>query len=144
MNYDRLYSLREDNDLTQEDMGKICGVSRVAISQWERGKEIIPLNKLNIYSNYFDVSIDYILKLSNIKRYTILNAKLNKKTIGNRLKNFRIENNLTQKELAKFLNTTHSTISAYESGKTLILTIFAYEIAKKYNISMDWLCGKTK
>lgn len=45
-------------------------------------------------------------------------------------------------ELAKLLNTTHSTISAYESGKTTILTVFAYEICKKYNISMDYLIGR--
>ena len=49
---------------------------------------------------------------------------------------------LTQEELAKDLNTTHSTISAYESGKTLILTSFVYEIAIKYKLSLDWLCGK--
>ena len=42
------------------------------------------------------------------------------------------------------LNTTHSTISAYESGKTKLLTIFAIEIVKKYNISLDWLCGRIK
>ena len=51
---------------------------------------------------------------------------------------------ITQEELASTLNTTHSTISAYESGKTTILTAFAYEICKRYNISMDYLCGRVK
>lgn len=60
MNFERLFFLREEKDLTQEDMGKILNVSRVAISQWENGKEIIPLEKLNTYSNYFNVSLDYI------------------------------------------------------------------------------------
>lgn len=36
-----------------------------------------------------------------------------------------------------------STISAYKSGKTTILTAFAYEMYKRYNISMDYLCGRT-
>ena len=67
MNFERLFFLREERDLTQEDMGKILNVSRVAISQWETGKEIIPLEKLNIYSNYFNVSLDYILQISNVK-----------------------------------------------------------------------------
>ena len=52
--------------------------------------------------------------------------------------------NITQEELANILNTTHSTISAYESGKTTILTAFAYQICKRYNISMDYLCGRVK
>lgn len=42
-------------------MGSILKVSRVAISNWESGKEIIFLNKLNIYSNYFNISFDYLL-----------------------------------------------------------------------------------
>ena len=142
MNFERLFFLREEKDLTQEDMGKILNVSRVAISQWETGKEIIPLEKLNAYSNYFNVSLDYILQISNVKEYKIVNKSLDPKIVGKRLLYIRHKFDITQEELANDLNTTHSTISAYESGKTLILTCFAYEIAIKYKLSLDWLCGK--
>ena len=60
----------------------------------------------------------------------------------NRLLEVRNSNNITQRDLADFLNTTSSTICAYEKGKTMILTAFAYQIAKEYNVSMDWLCGR--
>lgn len=140
----RLSALREDHDLTQVKMGKICAVSRVAISQWETGKEIIPLRKLNAYANYFDVSIDYIFGLTNIKNYHLTKKEIDKKLIGKRLKKFRKKFNLTQTELATFLNTTHSTISAYETGKTLLLTSFVYEITTNYKVSADWLCGRKK
>ena len=142
MNFERLFFLREEKDLTQEEMGKIQNVSRVAISQWETGKEIIPLEKLNIYSNYFNVSLDYILQISNVKEYKIINKSIDPKIVGKRLLYTRHKFDITQEELAKDLNTTHSTISAYESGKTLILTSFVYEIAIKYKLSLDWLCGK--
>lgn len=142
VNFERLFFLREEKDLTQEDMGKLLNVSRVAISQWETGKEIIPLEKLNLYSNYFNVSLDYILQISNVKEYKIVNKTLNPKLIGKRLLYIRHKFDITQEELARDLNTTHSTISAYETGKTLILTGFAYEIATKYKLSLDWLCGK--
>lgn len=142
MNSERLFFLREERDLTQEDMGKILNVSRVAVSQWETGKEIIPLEKLNIYSNYFNVSLDYILNISNVKEYKIINKSLDPKVIGKRILYVRNKFNISQEKLAKDLNTTHSTISAYESGKTLILTGFAYDIVTKYKLSMDWLCGK--
>ena len=62
--------------------------------------------------------------------------------VSNNVGTLRKEKNITQEELASTLNTTHSTISAYESGKTTILTAFAYEICKRYNISMDYLCGR--
>ncbi len=58
------------------------------------------------------------------------------------MKELRKNNGITQEELAKFLNTTQSTISAYESGKTTLLTAFALQIVNKYNISLDWLCGR--
>ena len=108
----RISALREDKDLTQEKMGKICKVSRVAISQWETGKEIIPLRKLNVYANYFNVSFDYILGFTKVKRYKNTNQELDKELIGKRLKLFRKVKQITQTELAQMLNTSHSTISA--------------------------------
>ena len=51
---------------------------------------------------------------------------------------------MSYNDLAKELNTTKSTIYAYETGKTLILTAFAYQICIKYKVSLDWLTGKIK
>ena len=39
--------------------------------------------------------------------------------------------NYTQEKLASKLNTTHSVISVYESGKSTVSTLFLIEIAKK-------------
>jgi len=143
MNLEKLFLLREKNDLTQEQMGKIVGVKKFSISNWEKTKEIIPLEKLNIYSNYFNISLDYILNLSdNPKSNLNTNHILDKSDIGNRLKQLRIKNNLSQREMAKILNTTQSAVWSYETGKTLILTAFAYQICKHFNVSMDWICGK--
>lgn len=87
--------------------------------------------------------MDYILKIDNRKYMKeSCNIILDKKVIGNNIKLVRENNNLTQRQLAKILNTTHSVIWAYESGKTMILTAFAYQLCKKFNLSMDWLCGR--
>ena len=142
MNFERLYFLRESKDMTQKQMGNILGVSRTAISQWENNKEIIPLDKLNIYANYFNVSLDYIAEITNDKKCSNKNDNIDKTIAGSRIKKLRKKLNLTQIDIAKMLNTSHSTISAYENGKILILTSFAYSIAIKYNVSLDWLCGK--
>lgn len=142
MNLENLYFLREENDMTQNDLAKILNVSRVSISQWENNKEIIPLNKLNQCSNYFDVSLDYLLNLSKTKQYKIINKNIDPIIVGKRLIELRNKLNYTQSKLANELNTSHSTISAYESGKVLIKTSFAYQICIKHYISMDWLCGK--
>lgn len=137
MDFQRLIEIREDLGLKQKDI-----ITQQTYSLWENGVKIIPLKHLNALCNYYNLSMDYILGLFNTKKYDVINKNLDKKLIGKRLKEFRLENNITQEELAKILNTTHSTISAYERGKTTILTAFAYEICKRYNISMDYLCGR--
>ncbi len=143
MNNDRLYSLREGADLTQKKLADIFNLgSRTSISDWETGRETIPLEKLNKYSNYFHVSFDYLLGLNNSKEYIPLTKSLDLKVIAERLKEIRKKNHLTQELLASELNTTHSTLSAYENAKVLIKTDFVYQIAKNYHVSIDWILGK--
>lgn len=142
----RLFDLRESNDLLQKDIAEKLGVCQQTYSLWERGIKIIPLKHLNNLCNYYNVSMDYVIGLSNDKYdKNIINIKsINKTTVGTNIKKLREMKKLTLRDLAGILNTTSSTISAYETGKTLILTAFAYQIAKKYNVSLDWICGKTK
>ena len=146
MNEKRLFDLREYADLTQKDLAQNLGVSQQTYSLWEKGTKIIPLKHLNNLCNYYETSMDYVLGFTDIKmRSNIIKIKeLNKKEIGARIKKIREDNNLTLRDLASKLNTTSSTISAYETGKTLILTAFAYQICSEYDVSLDWLCGKTK
>lgn len=140
-NNERLIEIREDNSLSQRDLASILNVSKSTYARWETQEQIIPLNRLIDFCNYFKVSMDYALNLSNENKYKKPISSLDRKLIGNNIKLIRKKFNLTQQNLADLLNTSHSTISAYESGKTLILTIFAYQICLKYNISLDWLCG---
>ena len=142
MNFQKLIESREDFNLKQKDIAKILNITQQTYSLWENGSKIIPLKHLNSLYNYYNVSMDYMLGLSNKNSFNNGKYNIDKKIIGMRLKEFRKEKNITQEELASSLNTTHSTISAYESGKTTILTAFAYEICKRYNISMDYLCAR--
>ena len=142
--FKNLLSIREECELTQVQVALICGVHKSNISKWENNKEIIPMEHLNDYSNFFNVSFDYLAGFSNVKSYDVINKDFDLNLIGYRLNKFRKYKGLTLKELASILNTSPSTLSAYENGKVLMLTCFAYEICRRYNISMDWLFGKTK
>lgn len=146
MNEKRLFYLREYKDLSQIKLADYLGITQQTYSLWEKGTKIIPLKHLNSLSNFYEISMDYIVGLTDEKNNSgiIKLTELNKNEIGSRIKKIREDNNLTLRDLAKELNTTSSTISAYETGKTLILTAFAYQICIKYNVSLDWLCGKRK
>ena len=142
--FPRLTNIREDMDISQNEIAKQLKVSQATYSRWETGKEIIPLSKLNAYCKYTNHSMDYVCGLIPTEKNLIKHPnELDKQLIGSRIHLFRMQFGLFQYQLAEFLNTTQSTISAYESGKTLILTAFVYQIAKEYNLSMDYLCGRT-
>ena len=138
-----LKRIRESYDLTQREMAKILNISKSSYNYFETGEHIIPLKHLNNFCNIFHVSMDYVCGLTDINIQVEKRYKLKQKEIGARLKQIRLKNKLTQEELAKILNTSQSNISAYESGKTLILTAFIYSFAKHFHISLDYLTGRS-
>ena len=62
---DKLYMLRKKSGLSQEQLEEQLIVSRQAISKWESGQSVPESEKLIAISNYFDVSLDYLLKDEN-------------------------------------------------------------------------------
>ena len=140
MNIKRIKELRERIGITQQDIADILKIQNTTYCNYENEKETIPIKHLITLSKYFNVSIDYLFGLTDIKQYQSTNLKIEK---NNRLKEFRKENKLTQEKLANILNTSRSVIADYERGRYLIATPFLYTICKKYNISADYLLGLT-
>lgn len=140
---ERLLDIREDASLNQQEMAEILKTTQSNYSRWETGTQLIPLEKLNLLCNYFNVSMDFVIGLTRNKDG---NGKhtLDPKVIGKNIRTLRSKNNITQKDLAELLNTTQSTISAYESGKNLIIISFVVQIINEYKVSLDWLCGRIK
>lgn len=63
----RLYDLRTDNDLKQEDVAKILKISTQAYGMYENKKRSLPIESLIILCRFYNVSSDYILGLSDEK-----------------------------------------------------------------------------
>lgn len=59
---EKLYKLRKGSGLSQEQLAEKLNVSRQAISKWESGTAVPESEKLVTISNYFGVSVDYLLK----------------------------------------------------------------------------------
>ena len=58
---ERLKELRLENDLTQAELGKIVNTSKMAVSHWESGHSEPSIAQLITLSNYFDVSVDFLI-----------------------------------------------------------------------------------
>ncbi len=143
MNYkERMNEIRTINDISQKEIAKVLGISAYTYSHYETADTIIPLKHLIACCDYFKVSVDYILNLTNQKKYANSNKEYNLIVSGNRLKAFRKENKITQNTLAKKINIARSMLSEYEKGHYLISIHCLYSICKKYNISADYLLGR--
>ena len=61
MQYIRIRNLREDMDMTQTDMAKNLFISQRTYSYYESGGHDIPTEVLVRLSDFYDVSVDYLL-----------------------------------------------------------------------------------
>lgn len=61
-----------------------------------------------------------------------------------RLRDLREDHDCTQKDIAKFLNCSQSSYSRIESGKQDIPTEFLKKLARRYNVSVDYLLEMEK
>lgn len=61
-----------------------------------------------------------------------------------RLKDLREDRDLYQKEIADLLGTTQQQYSRYEVGERLIPIDKLIKLADYYNVSIDYICGRTK
>lgn len=63
--YRRIRELREDNDLTQKQVCKELNCSQQVYSNYELGQRDIPTDILIKISRFYNVSIDYVLEITN-------------------------------------------------------------------------------
>ncbi|WP_343215724.1 helix-turn-helix transcriptional regulator [Eubacterium sp. An3] len=60
--------IREDNFLTQQKIADLLHIGQRTYSDYESGKTRIPIDNLIILAKFYNVSMDYITGVSNIKR----------------------------------------------------------------------------
>ncbi len=64
MNYRKnMRDLREDHDLTQEQVAKYLGISQTMYARYERGATELPIRHLIKLCQYYEVTADFMLGL---------------------------------------------------------------------------------
>ena len=61
--YPRLRDLREDHELTQDQLVKILGMHKTTYTNYEQGKREIPFELVIKLAKFYNVSLDYIAGL---------------------------------------------------------------------------------
>ena len=61
MYYRRLRDLREDHDLKQKEVAQLLDIDQRVYSNYETGKQTLPVRYLVQLADYYGTSTDYIL-----------------------------------------------------------------------------------
>lgn len=78
---EKLIELRKTKGLSQEELGNELGVSRQTISKWELGQSYPDFQKLVILSDFFNISLDKLIKdidLDDVRENNSDNEKVSK------------------------------------------------------------------
>ncbi len=68
---EKLITLRKGRDLTQEKLAEQLNVSRQSVSKWESGQVIPEVEKIVALSKTFNVTLDSLLKPSEIDELSV-------------------------------------------------------------------------
>ena len=63
--YQRLRDIREDRDLFQEDIAKVLQIQQTQYSRYERGVQMMGIDKYIALAHFYNISLDYLCGLTN-------------------------------------------------------------------------------
>ena len=66
--YQRLKDLREDHDLSQEDIAKVLQTTQEQVSKYETGRQMMGIDKYIKLAKHYNVSLDYLTGLIDTPR----------------------------------------------------------------------------
>lgn len=58
---ERLKELRTERNISQQELGEIVNVSKMAVSHWEKGHSEPSISQLIILAEFFGVTTDYLI-----------------------------------------------------------------------------------
>lgn len=125
----RLKELRQKNCLTLEKLGQKVNIPKNTLSRYESGKRKPKIETWQRLADYFNVSTSYLMGL-------------NSNNFGNRIKELRIKNGLSQAELAKKIGVKDNTICQYEKGKRHPNDKTWQKLADYFNVSIPSARGE--
>lgn len=126
-----LKNLRKKRKMTQRQLADMLYVDCSSVTKWETGKANPDFKKLQQIAEIFGVSIDTLLGRHKHKSNNILQE-------------LRAEKGVPQYVVAEYLGITKQSYSLYELGKRNPDNEMLYNISEYFNVSLDYLLGKSK
>ena len=97
---------------------------------------------LKLYHQKVCVSIENInVIMQYLSGYLTMHKEVHIEMVADRIKFLRESNDLTQSDLARQLGITRSSVNAWEQGISVPSTQYVVELARLFNVSVDYLLG---
>ena len=139
---ERLKLLRAAHHVSQSALGKDLFVSKQAVAKWELGTASPNPEMIAKIAKYFDVSTDYLLGRTDEAK-PASNIRVDGHVFQIRLKELREATGLSQYSFAKQFGVAQSTVGSWEAGKREPNFATAQRLADFFNVSVDYLLGRT-
>lgn len=140
--YKRIKDLREDHDYTQDYIANYLETNRSSYANWESGDNLIPLDKLDMLSVFYNVPFSYLLGVKNKFDKNIKIRKINYNKLLENLNNYRNELNLTYQQIADYLKVSKATAFKYYNDQLTIPTDALVLLSELNKCDIDELCNK--
>ena len=142
MIYKRIKDIREDNDLTQNDIANKLNVNRSTYANWENGDKLIPLEKLDDISVLFNVPFSYLLdkEMSYNKKITI--KKMNYKKMLDKINAIKNDKKQTYQDIANAIGVSKATAFKYYNNQMKIPVDKLILLSDFMKCNIDQLLGK--
>lgn len=140
--YKRIKDLREDHDYTQDYIANYLETNRSSYANWESGDNLIPLDKLDMLSVFYNVPFSYLLGIKNKFDKNIKIKKIDYDKLLENLNNYRNELNLTYQQIADYLKVSKATAFKYYNDQLTIPTDALVLLGELNKCDIDELCNK--
>ena len=151
---DRIKELRLSADMTQEEFGKKFGIVKSTVSLYESGKSTPNDELKKQICDYFNISVDYLLGVSDDKHrnspsddkdfffFFFFDDKDLQEVFVSALKTALETQNMTVSELCEKTEIDVDTCNQYLTGEHAPTLEHLVELAKALDVSIDYLLGQ--
>lgn len=138
---ERFMELCELNGIRPTIALRKMGLSTGCLTKWKSGSNIT-ISTLESVANFFNVPLECFTSNAESEIPPCAPSETNEKIqFGERIRLIRKKAKCSQKEFGSMLNIPQSMLSAYETDRMQPTVASLVNIATKFNVSLDWLCG---
>lgn len=136
----RLVELRNKLGISRTSFAKSIGITETHMRRFETGVSVPKEKLINRICEEYHVKPEYFTGEIGIEEAIIpFKNDDGREDAGKRLKQIRLEMNMTAKEFCPLIDISHTHLFMLESGNTQMTETRANDIAEKLHVGVDWL-----